>query len=126
METIRVAVVDDTEHVREMLVSMLSLDGFEVVGEASNGPQAIKMAEDSLPEVIVMDYSMPGMDGLATAKAIREVVPRQPIILYTAYLDDALQEAAEKAGVAVCVGKVEGLATLETTIAELCLQVRKK
>ncbi|MEA2685309.1 MAG: two-component system, chemotaxis family, chemotaxis protein CheY, partial [Actinomycetota bacterium] len=60
---IRVMVVDDTDHVRRMLTSMLSLDGFEVVGNAAGGPQAIENVEEANPDVVVIDYKMPGMDG---------------------------------------------------------------
>jgi DNA-binding NarL/FixJ family response regulator len=122
---VRVAVVDDTEHVREMLVSMLVLDGFEVIGEGANGEDAVRLASALEPDVLVMDYSMPGEDGLAAARRVRAQVPEQAIILYTAYLDDALREAAADAGVALCVGKVEGLETLERSIFELCLQLKK-
>src|SRR5205085_4467107 len=59
---IRVMVVDDTDHVRRMLTSMLSLDGFEVVGNAADGPQAIENVEQADPDVVVVDYKMPGMD----------------------------------------------------------------
>lgn len=120
---VKVAVVDDTEHVREMLVSMLVLDGFEVVGEGSSGGDAVRLSSGLNPDVLVMDYSMPGEDGLAAARRVRQAVPDQAIILYTAYLDDALREAAEEAGVALCIGKVEGLETLERSISELCLQL---
>lgn len=121
----KVAVVDDTEHVREMLVSMLVLDGFEVVGQGASGEEAIAIASEGRPDVLVLDYSMPKMDGLTAARKVREAVPGQSIILYTAYLDEALREAAAQAGVAVCVGKVDGLETLERSIAELCLQIQK-
>ncbi|MGH2812419.1 MAG: response regulator transcription factor [Actinomycetota bacterium] len=124
--TVRVAVVDDTEHVRGMLVSMLSLDGFEVVGEGSRGEDALDLARDLSPDVLVIDYSMPDMDGLTAARMVKESVPKQGIILYTAYLDDALRDQAREAGVAICVGKVEGLETLERSISELCLQLGSK
>lgn len=123
---VRVAVVDDTEHVREMLVSMLELDGFQVVGQAASGSEAVSMVSEKRPDVLVLDYSMPEMDGLTAARMVREKVPGQSIILYTAYLDTALQEAAAQAGVAVCVGKVEGIETLERSISELCLQLGRR
>lgn len=116
----RVVVVDDTDHVRLMLVDMLELDGFDVVGQAASGEEAVKVAEQTSPQVIVMDYKMPGMDGLAAAKTIRDRDPSQAIILYTAYLDAALEAKAKEAGVAVTVGKVEGLNQLERHITELC------
>ncbi|HEX2057691.1 MAG TPA: response regulator [Actinomycetota bacterium] len=117
---VRVLVVDDTEHVRSMLVDMLELDGFDVVGEAASGAEAVEVATDRDPDVIVMDYKMPGVDGLTAARSIRDTRPQQGIILYTAYLDQKLEEEAREAGVALCVGKVEGLSQLERHITELC------
>jgi DNA-binding NarL/FixJ family response regulator len=117
-------VVDDTDHVRGMLVDMLELDGFEVVGQAGSGREAVDLAEDAAPDVIIMDYKMPGMDGLTAARSIRETRPDQAIILYTAYLDPKLEEEARQAGVAMTVGKVEGLNQLERHITELCRDFR--
>jgi CheY-like chemotaxis protein len=117
---VKVLVVDDTDHVRHMLVDMLQLDGFEVVGEAASGADGVSLAGTTEPDVIVMDYKMPGMDGLTAARAIRESRPSQSIILYTAYLDAALEAQAREAGVALCIGKVEGLNQLERHITELC------
>ena len=118
--TARVMIVDDTEHVRNMLAEMLELDGFEVVGRAGSGYEAIDEANGSGPDVIVMDYRMPDMDGLSAARLIRQNRPSQAIILYTAYMDAALEEQAKQAGVALVVGKVEGLNQLERHITELC------
>lgn len=117
---VTVLVVDDTDHVRRMLVDMLELDGFTVVGQAPSGEAALAAATDSTPDVIVMDYKMPGMDGLTAARAIRSARPSQAIILYTAYLDQTLENEARDAGVALCIGKVEGLNQLERHITELC------
>jgi DNA-binding NarL/FixJ family response regulator len=116
----RVMIVDDTDHVREMLAEMLELDGFDVVGRAASGYDAISEADDSTPDVIIMDYRMPDMDGLSAARLIRENRPSQAIILYTAYMDPNLEDQAKRAGVALVVGKVEGLNQLERHITELC------
>ncbi len=121
---VSVLVVDDTEHVRRMLVTMLELDGFDVVGEAGSGREAVGLVGGSDPQVIVMDYKMPDMDGLQAARAIRTDRPEQAIILYTAYLDEKLEAEAKDAGVAVCIGKVEGLNQLERHITELCRDLR--
>jgi response regulator NasT len=117
---VRVMVVDDTDHVRNMLVDMLELDGFDVVGQAATGEAAVDMVGDTTPDVIVMDYKMPGMDGLSAARAIRTNRSSQAIILYTAYLDPTIEAEAKEAGVALCIGKVEGLNQLERHITELC------
>ncbi|MEA2497873.1 MAG: hypothetical protein QOH26_278 [Actinomycetota bacterium] len=124
MPDVKVMVVDDTDHVRGMLVDMLELDGFDVVGQASSGREAIDIARESRPDVIIMDYKMPGMDGLTAARSIREDRPDQAIILYTAYLDPQLEIEAREAGVAMTVGKVEGLNQLERHITELCRDFR--
>jgi CheY-like chemotaxis protein len=121
---VKVLIVDDTDHVRAMLVDMLQLDGFLVVGEAASGPEAVTMATDADPDVIVMDYKMPGTDGLTAAREIRARRPDQAIILYTAYLDPLLQRQAREVGVALCVGKVEGLTQLERFINEIYRELK--
>lgn len=121
----KVVVVDDTAHVRAMLVEMLELDGFMVVGEAGSGPQAILVADEHDPDVVIMDYVMPGMDGLEAARRIRARRSDQSIILYTAYLDSEIESQARVAGIAVCVGKVEGLPQLERRISELTRQITR-
>src|SRR5688572_19483464 len=94
---VRVMVVDDTDHVRNMLVDMLELDGFDVVGQAASGEDACTLAEETAPDVIVMDYKMPGMDGLTAARTIRTTRATQAIILYTAYLDPTIEAQAKEA-----------------------------
>jgi two-component system, response regulator PdtaR len=118
--SVKVLVVDDTEHVRNMLADMLELDGFDVVGRAESGTTAIEQVTAEQPDVVVMDYKMPDMDGLKAARSIKESRPSQSIILYTAYMDAELEAEAKDAGVALCIGKVEGLNQLERHITELC------
>lgn len=120
---ISLVVIDDVDHVREMLTSMLTLDGFEVVGSAPNAAEGIALVDEHRPNVVVIDYMMPEMNGLEASRRIRELVPDQKIILYTAYLTDDLKKAAKEAGISVCIGKVEGLETLQRNIAALCLTV---
>jgi DNA-binding NarL/FixJ family response regulator len=116
---VRVFVVDDTTHVRKMLVQMLELSGFDVVGQASSGEEAVATVAAADPQVVVVDYSMPGINGIDTARTIRAERPDQAIILYTAYLDPDVEREATKAGVSLCVGKIEGLTTLERDIRRL-------
>ncbi len=117
---IKVLVVDDTDHVRRMLGEMLELDGFEVVGQAASGEEAQNIVGAADPDVVVMDYKMPGTDGLTAARGIREQRPDQAIVLYSAYLDEDVEKEAREAGIALCLGKVEGLNQLERQITELC------
>lgn len=113
-------VVEDTAHVRRMLTMMLSLDGFEIVADAASGTEALDMVDAADPDVVVIDYKMPEVDGLTAARRLRERRPDQVIVLYTAYVDDDLRSQAASAGISLCIDKVEGLASLEREINRLC------
>jgi CheY-like chemotaxis protein len=117
---IKVMVVDDTDHVRRMLRNMLELDGFVVVAEAGGGADALDAIAAADPDVVVVDYKMPEVDGLETARRIRGLRPEQVMILYTAFVDPELERKAREVGVSVVLGKVEGLESLEREITRLC------
>jgi CheY-like chemotaxis protein len=119
MAGVRVMLVDDADHVRKMLRQMLELDGFEVSGEAGSGAEALTVVDEADPDVLVVDYMMPGMDGVDVAREVRARRPQQVIILYTAFLDSRVEKAASEAGVDVCLTKVEGLGALGREIARL-------
>ena len=120
---VSVLVVDDTTHVRSMLVDMLRLDGFDVVGEASSGLEALDVVDSADPHVVIMDLRMPGLDGLETTRRLKERRPDQLVILYTAYLDPVVAEEAKQAGVSVCLGKVEGIPELERELSRLAMEL---
>ena len=121
--SVKVLVVDDTDHVRVMMADMLSLDGFEVVGRAASGAEALTLAAETDPDVVVMDLKMPDLDGLETTKLLKESRPDQAVILYTAYLDRVIEAQAREHGVTLCVGKSEGLPELERQISQLMLEL---
>jgi DNA-binding NarL/FixJ family response regulator len=88
-EAIRVLVVDDHAVVREGLRSFLDLqDGIDVVGDAADGVEAVALAQDLQPDVVLMDLVMPRLDGLAAMRELRELVPRARVIVLTSFLDD--------------------------------------
>ena len=115
----KVMVVDDTDHMRKMLRGILEIDGFDVAAEAASGEEALALVDDADPDVVVLDYMRPGMDGLETARRLRAARPDQVIILYTAFLDPKVEAAAKEAGVDLCLAKVEGLDSLEREISRL-------
>ena len=124
--SVRVLVVDDTEHIRTFVADILAFDGFDVVGKAADGQEAVALATALDPHVIVMDLRMPGIDGLEATRRIRETRPGQQVVLYTAYLDASIEREAEAAGVALCLGKVEGLPRLEREISRLTLALSRR
>src|SRR4030081_2447022 len=95
----RVAIVDDHAMVRSGLAAFLSAaDDFELVGEAENGTQALRMCADAQPDVVLMDLVMPGMDGVATTRAIRERFPNIQVIALTSFPEDRLVQDVLEAG----------------------------
>lgn len=97
--TISILIVDDHAVVRQGLRMFLSLDEeFEVVGEAANGQEAVDMARDLEPDVVLMDLLMPVLSGIEAIPIIRESVPNTEIIALTSVLDNGSVVSAVKAG----------------------------
>jgi len=96
---IRVLITDDHGVVRQGLRMFLSLDpGVEVVGEAANGEEAVAMAQELRPDVVLMDLLMPVMDGISATEAIRRDLPDVEVIALTSVLEDASVTGAVRAG----------------------------
>lgn len=98
-ESIKVLLVDDHEMVRIGLAAVLGTeDGIEVVGEASNGQDGIRLAQEYKPEVVLMDLVMEGMDGIETTRRLLQLVPDCRVIVLTSYLDDEKMYPVIEAG----------------------------
>ena len=96
---IRVVIADDHAVVRQGLKMFLGIDpDFEVVGEAANGAEAVELARDLAPNVVLMDLLMPVMDGIAAIGAIRRETPDVEVIALTSVLEDASVVGAVRAG----------------------------
>ena len=114
-----VLVVDDSGPIRKMLAAAFLSDGFKTCGEAANGNEAIQVAKQLHPDVITMDYSMPGKNGIEVASAIKTDFPNTPIILFTLYGSRALEKEAAKAGVNLVLAKTIPIVTLIDKAHEL-------
>jgi DNA-binding NarL/FixJ family response regulator len=82
---------------------------WEVCGEAENGSVAVEMVRQSAPNAILMDLSMPVMNGLDAAREIHKIVPGLPILLFTLHNSSQLAEEARRAGIKAVLSKSEGL-----------------
>jgi len=94
MSAERILVVDDHPLTREALASLLQQHGFDVVGQAADGAEAIALAGELQPAIVLLDLTMPGMDGLAALPRIREASPASEVVVLTASgTEDNLLEA---------------------------------
>jgi DNA-binding NarL/FixJ family response regulator len=102
---LRILLADDHVILRQGLRALLERDGFEVVGEASDGQEAIQLAEKLHPDVAVLDVVMPLLNGLDAARGISKVSPRTKIILLTMYTEGRHVLEGLRAGVGGVVVK---------------------
>jgi NarL family two-component system response regulator LiaR len=96
---IRVLIVDDHAIVRDGLVAfMLAFEDLEPIGEASSGPEAVRLCADREPDVVLMDLVMPDMDGATATRKIREKFPHIQVVALTSFPDENLVQDALHAG----------------------------
>jgi DNA-binding NarL/FixJ family response regulator len=96
--TIRVLLADDHRMLREGLRRSLTEEGFDIVGEAENGEQAVRMVEELQPDVVLMDVSMPEMDGVEATRLIGGSFTATQVIMLTMHADKEVLADAIRAG----------------------------
>jgi len=141
-DPITVLIVDDHEVVRRGVRSYLdTMPEFQVVGEAETGEEAVGLVLETIPDVVLMDLVLPGMDGVETTRKIKSLSPRSQIVVLTSYHDDEHVFPALKAGATAYILKdmkmdrlaeavrkaALGEVTLHPRVAERVLRdIRKK
>ncbi|HWC13657.1 MAG TPA: response regulator transcription factor [Actinomycetota bacterium] len=83
----KILVVDDDPEIRHLLATLFEIDGFEVVGEASDGVEAVPLALKHEPDFVILDYRMPRMNGPKTAEVLRGIIPEAKIVAFSAMLE---------------------------------------
>ena len=94
----RILIVDDAAFMRMMIKDILVKNGYQVVGEASDGAQAVEKYRELQPDLVTMDITMPEVDGIAALKQIREIDPNAKIIMCSAMGQQAMVIDAIQAG----------------------------
>ena len=82
-----VLIVDDDEEIRHVLRILCETEGMNVVGEASNGVEAVPLALNHQPDFVILDYMLPRLDGEGAAEIFRTITPRSKIVAFSAILD---------------------------------------
>src|SRR5436305_15166080 len=117
---VRVLLADDHEIVRQGLRVLLEREGFQVVGEASDGHEAVKLCEANHPEVAILDLSMPLLNGIDAAREIMKSNPRTKVVLLTMHTEDHLILESLRAGVTGYVLKTKAASELVQALRAVC------
>ncbi len=117
---ITIVLADDHPVVRQGIRTLLEREKFAIVGEAADGQEAVRLAEQHQPEIAVIDLSMPAMNGSTAVSHIKKVSPRTKCILLTMYTDEYYILEALRVGVKGCVLKTQAAEHLILAIREVC------
>jgi DNA-binding NarL/FixJ family response regulator len=118
--SLRILIIDDSTQVRDVMRKVFECEpGWLVCGEASNGKEGVEMAQSVHPNLIILDLSMPVMNGLEAAKILNQSMPSVPLIMFTSFQTRVLQEQAIAAGVSKVVVKSGPLAELVNCVRVL-------
>jgi len=116
----RILVVDDNPAIRRILRNILEFnDEWMVCGEAVDGRDGVEKAKLLNPDLIVLDVSMPVMNGLDAARILHQIMPGVPVILCSLHTDRILEMEAKGAGVTAVFSKAENMQTLISKAREL-------
>jgi two-component system, NarL family, response regulator DesR len=117
---VRVLVADDSAGVRELLVLLINMESaFTVVGQARDGVDAVLLAESLQPDLVILDVSMPRLDGIEALPRVRAVSPASQVVIFTGDADRTLESEARAAGAAAVIAKSMGATTLIEKLSAL-------
>jgi DNA-binding NarL/FixJ family response regulator len=108
-----ILIADDSVFIREALCNLFEREeDFDVCGKAKNGKEAVEKAQELHPDLILLDLSMPVMNGLDATRDLKRVMPEVPIIMYSAYSDSSTEKEARSAGASALVSKFDHTSVL--------------
>jgi DNA-binding NarL/FixJ family response regulator len=102
----RFLIVDDSELVRRSLRTVLQANPeWEICGEAADGVSAVEMFKELRPNIVILDFQMPGINGIETARRMAEIAPAVPVVLFTQHASADLERHAHEVGIRSVVSK---------------------
>jgi len=108
-----ILIADDSPFIREALCNVFEREeDFDVCGEAENGREAVEKAQELHPDLILLDLSMPVMNGLDATRVLKQMMPEVPIIMFSAYRGSSTEKEARTAGACALVSKFEHISVL--------------
>ena len=124
MPPVRILLVEDNEVFREALELLLGMrSDVQVVGAVGDGAAAVAAAVEHRPDVVLMDYRLPGLDGIQATAQVVEAVPEVAVVALTASADDAEREALVEAGAVMCLNKDQELDEIVGAILQAAARV---
>ena len=117
-----ILLVDDSAIVRHAIREVFEAHGYLICGEAKNGKEAIELARKLHPDLIVLDLSMPVMNGLEAARILSTTMPDVPLILFSNFADILQGKDARSAGLSAVVSKDKAVSILVSTAHNLLCQ----
>jgi CheY-like chemotaxis protein len=116
---VRILIADDSNIIRKLLRTLLSEHPGWTVYEAVNGLEAIAMASDMKPDLVILDVAMPGLDGLRACAEILKSAPLIPVVLYTLYKSEHVDLEAKRVGARTVISKIDDSGVLLQCLEEL-------
>lgn len=108
-----VLIADDSPCIREALCNVFEREeDFDVCGEAENGREAVQKAQELHPDLILLDLSMPVMNGLDATRVLKQMMPTVPVIMFSAYRGSSTEKEARTAGACALVSKFQHISVL--------------
>ncbi len=108
-----VLIADDSSFIRKALCNVFEREqDFDVCGEAQNGWEAVEKAQELHPDLILIDLSMPVMNGLDATRVLKQMMPEVPVIMFSEYRGSSTEKEARTAGASALVSKFEHISVL--------------
>jgi len=121
----KILLVDDEVDFLKITASRIESWGYEVIS-VTNGSLALSAIKDKNPDIVVLDYMMPEMDGIETLKKIRKVNKELPVIMFTAYPNEKTIKGAENLGVSAFIPKLSMYSDSQEALKEAISMIKKR